>query len=688
MQVTLVLPPLTQLNTPYPSIAYLARFLRDRGVAVQQRDLGLELALRLFSADGLAAVFDELADTDALPEPAWRALALREQHIGCIDGVVRFLQGRDPTLARRILTTPWLPGGPRVDALDPSPFGPGAIDDVARHKATLHLADLADLVTSCIDPGFGLARYHHHLALGPTTFEPLAERLAETTLIDRWLDDLADTLDGPVVGLSAPFPGNVYGALRIGRRLKARGHRVVLGGGYVNTELRSVEEPRLWDHVDALTYDDGEGPLLALLEHWDGGPDRRHRTRTARGLHQAPVERPATLPVAWTGELPLGDYLQLVDGANPAHRLWSDGRWLKATLAHGCYWKRCSFCDIQLDYIARYQPSPVPALVDALCEEAARTGRSGVHLVDEAAPPRLLKELALDLLARGADLTWWGNIRFEPAFTPDLARLLAASGLVAVTGGLEVASDRLLARMDKGVTVAGVCRAAAAFRQAGVLVHAYLMYGFPGQTLQETVDSLERVRLLFREGLLSSAFWHRFVLTTHSGIAPTAQAHGITVAPLPPGAFAVNDREHLDPHGADPDAFDRVLPRALEAWMRGRDLARPAHTWLAPGAPTAQVAADLVTAALSEPPRPGARLVWLGGEPLLTDQGIVLHTPASQARVACSPDEGEWLAEVLDAARPGSAPLSLDEARAAFPGDWGDFSETWSVVRRAGLVRI
>ena len=467
VRVTLVLPPLTQLNTPYPSTAYLARCLRAQGVASSQRDLGLELVLALFSRPGLERIFDELEQAEELPEPAWRALALRSQHLACIEPVIRFLQGRDRTLAPRILDTPWLPRGPRLASADLSAFGPVDTDDAARRVATLYLEDLADLVTAGIDPGFELARYHHHLALGPTSFEPLAARLAHTTLVDEALDALADTLDGDLVGLSVPFPGNLYGALRIGRRLQARGIEVVLGGGYVNTELRGVSEPRLWDCVDALTYDAGEGPLLALLEHLDGGPDRRHRTLTQEGWHQAEVEPPPSLPVAWYGDLPLGDYLQLVDTLNPAHRLWSDGRWNKATLAHGCYWKRCTFCDIQLDYIGRYVPSPVPALVDAVEELVEETGQSGLHLVDEAAPPKLLRDLALELLARDRSLTWWGNIRFESAFTPDLCRLLAASGLVAVTGGLEVASDRLLERMDKGVRVDDVARVAAAVCEDG-----------------------------------------------------------------------------------------------------------------------------------------------------------------------------------------------------------------------------
>lgn len=688
MPITLVLPPLTQLNTPYPSTAYLARFLRDAGVEVHQRDLGLELVLALFSSEGLARVFSELADAEELPEPAWRALALQEQHLACADGVLRFLQGRDPTLARRILHTDWLPQGPRLAGADLDDFGPLDLDDAARRVATLHLEDLADLVTSTLDPGFELARYHHHLALGPTTFDPLAARLDQTTLVDTLLDELADTLAGDVVGLSVPFPGNLYGALRLGRRLRARGATVVLGGGYVSTELRQVDEPRLWSFVDALCTDDGEGPLLAILEHHAGGPDRRHRTRTAEGQHDNPAPRPASLPVAWYGDLPLDGYLQLVDTLNPAHRLWSDGRWNKATLAHGCYWKRCAFCDIQLDYIARYAPAPIPALVDAVEELVAETGQSGLHLVDEAAPPRAMRELALTLLARGTSITWWGNVRFEPTFTPDLCRLLAASGLVTVTGGLEVASDRLLAAMDKGVTVAGVARAAHAFRQAGVDVHAYLMYGFPGQTVQETVDSLERVRLLFGAGLLTSAFWHRFVLTEHSGIGPDPGAFGIDVEPLPAGVFARNDRRHRDPLGADHDRFDAVLPAALAAWMRGRDLDRPAHRWCGPGAPVAQIDPDFIERALAAPTAAGSRLIWLGGDPLETPDGLLLHTPGGESALICGPDAAQWAAEVLDAARPAAEPLSADDAREVFPGEPAALAALWAQLRRAGLLQV
>ncbi|QDF99780.1 radical SAM protein [Azoarcus sp. DD4] len=630
MRVLSVIPPMTQLNTPYPSTAYLTGFLRSRGLPAVQEDLALALVLRLLSRDGLKAI---RAAIEAIPAKKRTPLAAGflehfDRYLFTIAPVIAFLQGRDSTVAHRICSRTFLPEGPRFDALDvyydPDggdplawAFGSLGLQDRARHLATLYLNDLADVLRESVDPRFEFVRYAESLARSQPGFEPLAQALAAPpTLVDALLREL--TLEAiarhrpQLVLLSVPFPGSVYGAFRIAQAIKAHDPSiaVALGGGFVNTELRKLKEPRVFDYFDYVTLDDGERPILALIDHLQGGRPAGRLVRTFRreaGSGEVRYEHFPEPDIAfadvgtptWDG-LPLDRYLSILDMLNPMHRLWSDGRWNKLTVAHGCYWKKCSFCDISLDYISRYEGAAASVLVDRIEAIVAETGQTGFHFVDEAAPPKALRALAEELLRRGVAISWWGNIRFEKSFTPELCQLLADSGCIAISGGLEVASDRLLKLMKKGVSVDQVARVTHAFAEAGVLVHAYLMYGFPTQTVHDTVDALEYVRQLFEAGCIQSGFFHRFACTVHSPVGKQPDEYGVRLVPLPPISFATNDVEFIDPTGVDHDALGTALNKALYNYMHGIGLDTDVRSWFAEKVPRPRVARQFIARALTQ----------------------------------------------------------------------------------------
>ena len=599
---------MTQLNTPYPSTAYITGFLRSRGIDAHQDDLALSLVLSFFSKKGLAEVHQAAL---AIPEENRSAtinffLDYFEDYQGSIEPTIKYLQGGDSTLSHRINSRSFLPEGPRFQALDSYDddgsgdslawaFGALGAEDRARHLATLYLNDLSDVLRDAVDDRFEFVRYAESLAGSQPSFEPLADALKATpTLMDEHLRSLTieqiEKHQPNLVLLSVPFPGSVYGALRIAQVIKEKYPliKIALGGGYVNTELRELSEARVFNYVDFITLDSGERPLLALIEHLNGqrGINRLVRTfiRNEKGQVQyiqwtepdVPFEEVGT--ATWDG-LPLDSYLSLLDMLNPMHRLWSDGRWNKLTVAHGCYWKKCSFCDVSLDYISRYETASASLLVDRIEKIVAETGQTGFHFVDEAAPPKILKALAEELIRRQVVISWWGNIRFEKTFTPELAELLAQSGCIAMSGGLEVASDRLLALMEKGVTVEQVARVTKSFSDVGILVHAYLMYGFPTQTAQETVDSLEYVRQLFENGCIQSGFFHRFTCTVHSPVGKNPEAYGIELIPLPEITFAKNDIGFIDPTGTDHDALGQGLKKAIYNYMHGVGFEADIRSW-------------------------------------------------------------------------------------------------------------
>ena len=598
MKILLLTPPLVQLNTPYPATPTLAGFLRSQSAEVSQADLSLELALRLFSRDGLNQIAEacrKRATDDSLVRFFLDHL---DTYLATVETAVAFLQGRDEAAGWLIARRGYLPEGPRFAVLAPEGsgadeeetlaelFGTLGITDRAKLIASLYLDDLADIIRVGADPDFGFARYAEKIAASAPTFDPILQRLAAPpTLIDRLIDTLTEeTLrrHAPeIVGITLPFPGTVYAAFRIAatvRRLAAS-TRIVFGGGFVNTELRTLTDPRVFDFADDLCYDEGFAPWLGILGK---GPITRTRTASVPTLdvHFSAVN---VQPCPSYAGLDLTRYFNMLEMANPMHRIWSDGKWIKLQLANGCYWHKCAFCDVALDYIGRYEPPDTKRLVDTIIRLKRETGQTGFHFTDEALPPALIRQLCDELLSRGETITWWGNVRFDKSFTPSLTGLMARAGCIAVTGGLECAHDRLLKLMNKGITLASAAQACQAFSDAGILVHAYLMYGFPTQTEKETYEALEFVRQLFAAGHIQSAYWHRFALTIHSPITRHPEKFGLSLLPQPVPAwrFALNEIPYEEPGAPDHQTLGAGLRRALYNYMLGVGLDLPARKWFA-----------------------------------------------------------------------------------------------------------
>jgi 5-formyltetrahydrofolate cyclo-ligase len=283
--VLLLTPPFTQLNTPYPATAYLKGFLNAQAkaglpVRAHQADLGIEVILDLFSPEGLRTLFVELDAAEvALSDNSYRICQLQRDYIRTIGPVIRFLQNKNPTLAHSICDRSFLPEAARFAQLEELDwaFGTMGLHDKARHLATLYLEDLGDLIQEAVDPHFGFSRYAERLGRSATYFDELHAALQAphtriTKLLQARLESHIQRTRPNVVCLTVPFPGNLFGALICGQYLKQHypAIRVVMGGGYANTELRSLQEPRLFDYVDFVSLDDGEAPLLTLLDYLAG----------------------------------------------------------------------------------------------------------------------------------------------------------------------------------------------------------------------------------------------------------------------------------------------------------------------------------------------------------------------------------------------------------------------------------
>jgi hypothetical protein len=612
---------------------------------------------------------------------AKRIVTLADQYTKTIEMVIDFLQDNNPTLAHLICEGNYLPEASRFDQTTDLEwaFGTMGTRDKARHLATLYLEDISDLIIEAIDPHFGFSRYAERLGRSANTFNELNTALNQpnTYIDDITLTILADHIETQkpnLVCISAPFPGNLYAAFKCGQWLKNHypDIKIALGGGFANTELRSISETKVFNFIDFITLDDGERPLEVLLQYLEGKIEKESLKRTfmvENGIvkyfncSKLPDYKQKDVGTPDYSNLILNKYLSVIEVANPMHRLWSDGRWNKLTLAHGCYWGKCTFCDISLDYIKIYEATTAQVLVDRIEQIINQTGQNGFHFVDEAAPPALMREVALEILRRNLTVVWWTNIRFEKSFTFDLCKLLAQSGCIAISGGLEVASDRLLDLIQKGVTVAQVAKVADNFTQAGIMVHAYLMYGFPTQTAQETVDSLEVVRQLFENGVLQSGFWHQFAMTAHAPVGLDPKAFKVkAILPLE-RSFANNDLVFEDPTGADHDTFSEGLKKSLFNYMHGICFEFPLQKWFDFKIPGTKISKNYIENILDESEikelLPSSKVLWNGVLPELTfynksKKGVSYEMvnltfclKRGEFEVSISQEFGQWLYSLL-----------------------------------------
>jgi Radical SAM superfamily len=691
-------------------------------------DLGIEVILELFSKQGLIPLTPK-GGIEKYSDNVKRILSLWQDYLKTIDSVVAFLQGKNPTLARQICSRNFLPEASRFEQLDNDSealewaFGNMGMQDKAKHLATLYLEDLSDYIVECIDENFGFSRYAERLGRSANSFDDLYAALQQPeSYIDkitlRLLKAKIELVQPKLFLISVPFPGNLYSAFRCAQFVKKQFPeiKISMGGGFPNTELRSLTDVRVFEFFDFITLDDGELPV-ELLNFKIQNPNSNEFKRTFileegkvvyKNTTSKPDYKQSEVGTPDYSDLQLDNYISVIEIANPMHSLWSDGRWNKLTMAHGCYWGKCTFCDISLDYIKLYEPVAAKLIVDRMEELIASTGENGFHFVDEAAPPALMREVALEIIKRKIVVTWWTNIRFEKSFTRDLCLLFAESGCIAVSGGLEVASDRLLKLIDKGVTIEQVAQVTRNFTETGVMVHAYLMYGYPTQTIQETVDSLEMVRQLFEAGVLQSGFWHQFAMTAHSPVGINPEAFG--VIPIQNEiTFANNDVNFKDKTGIDHDKFSFGLKKSLFNFMHGIGFEYELQDWFDFKIPKTKTADDFIADCFvprndNFNTKTTSKIIWIGGKPFCEDFAkskkgnswlmtkLTFHDKKQTFEILLEKEKADWLVAILETISVHkNNTTTFGQLKTNFETNFEDFELFWyskpmNTLREFGLL--
>ncbi|MDD5930145.1 MAG: radical SAM protein [Spirochaetales bacterium] len=454
-----------------------------------------------------------------------------------------------------------------------------------------------------------------------------------------------------LVCISVPFAGTFLPALYTARFFKQKfgdSVFVCIGGGFVNTELREAGDPALAKYIDAISYDRGYGSYKALLCPMGEPAENTNASLYKMRLFKKQADKVEVIEPVWNdqeyekyenqmtvkiipdySDIDFSQYLKMCDDQNAMHRIWTDGSWIKAYLAHGCYWHKCAFCDTSLDYVCGYKITDILPLYNGLLKTAREKNVYGIHFVDEALPPLALKKFALLNARAGNPLYFWGNVRFEKTFTKDFAAFLSYCGLGGVSAGIESATGTGLESINKGTDISSIAHASCAFKEAGILVHAYMIYGFWNDTPQSIIDSMETLRQFFAAGLLDSAFWHKFVLTRNSTVYSQWKKEGklnLVSGEDTSSAFA---RNNLHFKGEEKfNKFGLPLETALNSWMHGEGLEQKVQKWFDFPVPSPTVPRNFIETIIEEYEEKNLARVnslneknvkniwWLGGKPV------------------------------------------------------------------------
>ena len=677
-----------QVNTPYPSGAYLSAFFRSLGHDTYWYDLNQAFFHEIFSEKGLSLLFDKTQDKALSMAESFekkgdtssafelrRYVMQRRQWETSIEAIKAILGAdKNGSASReechRFIFSPHRPQGMRMENFLSNLDHEATVDD-ARFLASFAIADIADYITAVFDREFSLIRYAEHLTVSESSFKKVEESLSSPVL-ETYLEKVLEVFfaEHPVkektlVCISIPFAGTFTSALYTGRFVKEHFPDlafVSMGGGFINTELRETEETGLSTYTDSLSYDRGYGSYLAFFDALKNTSDfsdlhslaekksfyklrliSKNRVSAIAehdSLYEKKEDELTKCLVPDFTDIDFSRYLSMSDDTNPMQRLWTDGRWIKAYLAYGCYWHRCAFCDVTLDYVASYRTTKVLPLYASLKNQSEKKGVRGIHFVDEALPPRLLSDFAFQNALCGSPLSFWGNVRFEKSYNRDTADFLSYGGLTAVSGGIEIATGKGLASINKGTDINSIVASCCAFKEAGILVHAYMIYGWWEDGEQEIINSMEVLRQFYQAGLLDSSFWHKFVLTRHSkvydewkrGMHPSLQV----IENSGQHIFAKNTLHFKGEEKSE--KYGKGLNAALSSWMHGEKLNTPVGKWFSFKTVEPTIKKDFIQKAIEayeekrdqtwKNPLNIEKAHWLGGMPVLSfaEKEIILFS--------------------------------------------------------------
>lgn len=294
----------------------------------------------------------------------------------------------------------------------------------------------------------------------------------ECQYVDLALEDEIPEAD--LYGITANSP-DYDDAVEIAKGLKSRDGLVVLGGPHVTGMMGHVD----LDIFDAVVIDEGENSIRQIVREWP---------HLSKSYMLPVVEDLDTIPFP-------ARHLLSVQGTNIfayRKRYW-EGETTCLVTMRGCPY-RCGFCAAGRRHKVRFRSAD--NLIAEIQHVVETYDIREFRISDDHFA--LKRSRVLEVLPRmkECDIFWRASIRVD-SVDPKMLELMAESGCVEISYGVESGDPRVLKRINKGATLEQAANAMKWTHDAGITVRSLMVAGLPGETPEsayKTIEFMEQTR--------------------------------------------------------------------------------------------------------------------------------------------------------------------------------------------------
>lgn len=382
-----------------------------------------------------------------------------------------------------------------------------------------------------------------------------------------------------VIGFSSSNAQNIASLALAGMVRRVHPRAVIAFGGANWQGVMGAELLRRFPFVDIAFSGEADLSFPAFLRALAAGRSRPYAGvagviyRSPRGA-RAIASPPDLIDM---NELPIPDHSDFFIARSQMRKPRGPLPAVTLETTRGCWWAQrhpCGFCGLDDDERVFRSKRP-ERVVRELRELGGRYDGGRLHLVDNVVAPEFFSRVLPEVAARPLPMPLFFDVR--PSVSLDQLRLVGKIH-ADIQPGIESFSDHVLGLMGKGTRALENIRLLKWCKSCGVVPHWNLIYGFPGETVEDCQAMLD---LLPAISFLSPPdSFGELSLDRYSPFHRAPQDHGFHdlraltayayLYPFPQASL--NRIAYAFEHECDPPSLDasqrRVLNDALSSWQR------------------------------------------------------------------------------------------------------------------------